>query len=107
MDSFREAALAQGRNSARDRRARSRANRARRRSRDAASAEELGGRARSASASQSRRDGSPRPRGSLTLVLDASVVVEACLLPAGLRRFRGEVLVAPPLLWPEVRASLH
>jgi len=35
------------------------------------------------------------------------VVVEACLLPAGLRRFRAEDLVAPPLLWPEVRASLH
>ena len=33
--------------------------------------------------------------------------MEACLLPAGLRRFRGEVLVAPPLLWPEVRASFH
>jgi predicted nucleic acid-binding protein len=35
------------------------------------------------------------------------VVVEVSLLPTGLRRFRREELVAPPLLWPEVRASLH
>jgi predicted nucleic acid-binding protein len=40
------------------------------------------------------------------LVLDASVVVAECTTAAPLSTYRDE-LVAPPLLWSEVRSSLH
>jgi predicted nucleic acid-binding protein len=43
----------------------------------------------------------------LTLVLDANVVVPACRVDAGFRRFAHEPLVAPPLMWPEARSTLH
>jgi predicted nucleic acid-binding protein len=43
----------------------------------------------------------------LTIVVDATVVVNACLADAGFRVFRRERLIAPPLLWPEVRSALH
>jgi len=41
------------------------------------------------------------------LVVDASVAVTACLASDGFASFRGEQLVAPPLLWPEARSALH
>ena len=41
------------------------------------------------------------------LVVDASVAVSACLATHGFRRYSGELLVAPPLLWPEGRSALH
>lgn len=41
------------------------------------------------------------------LVVDASVVLPACGSPRGFDVFRGEELVAPPLLWPESRSALH
>jgi predicted nucleic acid-binding protein len=41
------------------------------------------------------------------LVLDANVVVPACASDGGFARFSGETLAAPPLMWPEARASLH
>jgi len=34
-------------------------------------------------------------------------VFDAATAPNGLDLFRGEDLVAPPLLWPEVRSALH
>jgi predicted nucleic acid-binding protein len=43
----------------------------------------------------------------LTLVVDANAVVPSCTLDGGFTRFRGERLVAPPLLWPETRSVLH
>lgn len=41
------------------------------------------------------------------LVVDASIVVTACLASDGFRFLDGEQLVAPPLLWPESRSALH
>lgn len=41
------------------------------------------------------------------LVVDASVVLNACLGEAGLEGFPQERLVAPPLLWSEVGSVLH
>ncbi len=41
------------------------------------------------------------------LVVDASVVVAACLASDGFVEFSGEDLAAPPLLWPECRSVLH
>lgn len=41
------------------------------------------------------------------LVVDASLVVQACLSKAGFTPLENEELVAPPLLWSEVTASLH
>ncbi len=41
------------------------------------------------------------------LVVDASVVVAACLASTGFARYEGEELAAPPLLWPESRSVLH
>lgn len=41
------------------------------------------------------------------LVVDASVVVNACLGEEGLSGFPDEPLVAPPLLWSEVASVLH
>jgi len=46
-------------------------------------------------------------RGTLTLVLDASVAFQACIAAESFAVFGREQLVAPPLLWPEVRSSLH
>jgi predicted nucleic acid-binding protein len=46
-------------------------------------------------------------RGTLTLVLDASVAFQACIALESFAVFGRERLVAPPLLWPEVRSSLH
>lgn len=40
------------------------------------------------------------------LVIDASVAAAACARPSGFELF-GEDLVAPPLMWSEVRANLH
>lgn len=45
--------------------------------------------------------------GPLILVVDASVVAPACAAVDGFGQFGREELVAPPLLWPEVRATLH
>ncbi len=41
------------------------------------------------------------------LVVDASLVVNAVLIGSGLRELGDDELVAPPLLWPETRSSLH
>ena len=41
------------------------------------------------------------------LVLDANVALAAATSSSGFRVFEGEELVAPPLLWPEVRSALH
>lgn len=42
------------------------------------------------------------------LVIDANVFVVAALTgEEAFERFRREQLVAPPILWPEVRSSLH
>jgi len=41
------------------------------------------------------------------LVVDASVVVPSCWADDGFQPYSGEELVAPSLLWPEVRSSLH
>jgi predicted nucleic acid-binding protein len=43
----------------------------------------------------------------VTLVVDASVAVTACLSRAGLSPLGDEHLVAPPLLWSEARSVLH
>ncbi len=43
----------------------------------------------------------------MTLVLDASAAFPACVSPDGFRRFAREELVAPPLLWSEVRSALR
>jgi predicted nucleic acid-binding protein len=42
----------------------------------------------------------------LTLVIDASFAVPACTTPGSFDRL-GDELVAPHLLWPEVRSALH
>jgi predicted nucleic acid-binding protein len=41
------------------------------------------------------------------LALDTSVAVAACLSPSGLDAFGDEDFVAPPLMWPETRSTLH
>ena len=41
------------------------------------------------------------------LGVDASVVVGACLAASGFDPFRGESLVAPPLLWSEAASAIH
>jgi predicted nucleic acid-binding protein len=41
------------------------------------------------------------------LVVDASVVVKACLSEAAFSALPAEPLVAPPLLWSEVSSVLH
>lgn len=41
------------------------------------------------------------------LVVDASVAIAASLAEDGYERFHGEALVAPQLLWSEVRSALH
>src|SRR3972149_4755584 len=41
------------------------------------------------------------------LVVDASVVINACLSKAGFAPLKPEKLVAPPLLWSEVSSALH
>jgi predicted nucleic acid-binding protein len=43
----------------------------------------------------------------LTLVVDASVAVPACLAEAGFAILGDPDLVAPPLLWSETRSVLH
>jgi predicted nucleic acid-binding protein len=43
----------------------------------------------------------------LTVVLDANVVVGACLGPKGFVPFDDEELVAPPIMWSEFRSSFH
>jgi predicted nucleic acid-binding protein len=43
----------------------------------------------------------------LTLVIDASAASNACLAETGFATYRAEELVAPSLLWSEVRSSLH
>lgn len=54
--------------------------------------------------------GVPDPRGPgvpLTLVLDANVVLTAAAREGGFEPFGNEELVAPPLMWPEARSTLH
>ncbi len=41
------------------------------------------------------------------LVVDASVSVAACLSEGGFEELEDGPLVAPPLLWPETRSTLH
>lgn len=41
------------------------------------------------------------------LVLDASVVLTASAKQDGFEVFGREVLIAPPLMWPEARSVLH
>ncbi len=41
------------------------------------------------------------------LVVDASAALNACIAKDGFAHYRREQLVAPPLLWPEVRSVLH
>jgi len=41
------------------------------------------------------------------LVLDASVVLQACLVDEGFERFGDPDQVAPPFMWAEVRSALH
>lgn len=43
----------------------------------------------------------------MTLVVDASVAVAACLSSAGFSVLPDPDLVAPPLLWSEARSALH
>lgn len=43
----------------------------------------------------------------MTVVLDASAFVTAAAAARLGTAFGGEPLVAPPLLWPEVRSALH
>ncbi|MGI8972731.1 MAG: type II toxin-antitoxin system VapC family toxin [Gaiella sp.] len=43
----------------------------------------------------------------MTLVVDASVAVPACLSSAGFSVLADDDLVAPPLLWSEARSALH
>lgn len=40
-------------------------------------------------------------------VVDANVVFELVNAPEAMERLKGEELLAPPLLWPEVRSALH
>lgn len=61
---------------------------------------------RGADAQRSRHD-LALARGPLILVLDASAAVEACITPDGFAIFGRQQLVAPSLLWPEARSSLH
>jgi len=41
------------------------------------------------------------------LVLDASMALDACTHADGFALFGGHELLAPPLLWSEVRSALH
>jgi predicted nucleic acid-binding protein len=41
------------------------------------------------------------------LVLDASMALDACTHADGFAPLRGHELIAPPLLWSEVRSALH
>jgi len=41
------------------------------------------------------------------LVVDATVAVAACLGEAAFEELGDDALVAPPLLWPETRSTLH
>jgi len=43
----------------------------------------------------------------LTVVVDATVAITASTEPDGYAVLSGITLVAPPLLWPEVRSVLH
>lgn len=45
--------------------------------------------------------------GSLTLVIDTSAALNACLSADGFAHYRGEALIAPPPLWSEALSSLH
>ena len=56
---------------------------------------------------QRRRHDPPLATEPLTLVLDASAVLNACLGQDGFRPYARETLVAPPLLWSEVPSALH
>ncbi|MDP9321643.1 MAG: type II toxin-antitoxin system VapC family toxin [Chloroflexota bacterium] len=47
------------------------------------------------------------PRGSLTLVVDASFTVRACLSEKAFRALGRQRLFAPPHMWAEVRSALH
>ena len=45
--------------------------------------------------------------GPLTLVVDASAAFQACVMADGFADLGGEQLVAPPLMWSELRSALH
>jgi len=49
----------------------------------------------------------PVARGSLTLVVDASLAVRACLTETAFRVLGRQRLVAPPHMWAEARSALH
>ncbi len=40
-------------------------------------------------------------------VLDANVAFELVIAPGATDRLAGDEVIAPPLLWPEVRSALH
>ena len=42
-----------------------------------------------------------------TVIVDANVAFEVAAAPDGVRILAGEEAAAPPLLWPEVRSTLH
>ncbi|TME94654.1 MAG: type II toxin-antitoxin system VapC family toxin [Chloroflexi bacterium] len=106
MDSGRQAALAEDRHAALRERARCR--RGARRTGGLAPAQGL-----AAAHADGRADAKPcsgRPsgaRGSLTLVIDASVAFAECLADGGFTAFGREELIAPPLFWAETRSALH
>lgn len=54
-----------------------------------------------------RRGARPLPLRPVTLVVDASVAVPACLADAGFAPLGDADLVAPALLWSETRSVLH
>ncbi len=43
----------------------------------------------------------------MTLVLDSSVVVRACVRSDGFAAFENEDLASPPLMWSEFRSAVH
>jgi predicted nucleic acid-binding protein len=49
----------------------------------------------------------PHASGANVLVVDASVVITACLTAAGLEPIAGQDLVAPHLMWSEASSVLH
>ena len=67
----------------------------------------MGDNTRRASDAERRRGTRPLQGGPVTLVVDASVAVPACLSLAGFAPLGDADLVAPPLLWSEARSVLH
>lgn len=105
VDSLRQAARPQSGNAARDRGSRPRSDSRGRR--DAASPFALGHDALGETNAERRRGNRPLSTRALTLVVDASVAVPACLAATGFEELPDEELVAPALLWSETRSALH